>query len=139
MKPITPEKARRVDRHVGEMIRSRRKELRLTQTDLAIVLGVTPQQVQKYERGVNRISSATLYEIAQILQTPLATFFDGLNDLSEGASTPAAPPEELISIYAKLNPLMRQKLIDLAMSMASKAAPIAIGAPRERRALSAGS
>jgi transcriptional regulator with XRE-family HTH domain len=50
----------------------------MTQTELAVALGVTFQQVQKYEKGSNRISASTLKELAETLKVPLAYFFEGL-------------------------------------------------------------
>ena len=69
----------KVDRHVGALIRAKRKALRMSQSELAEALGITFQQIQKYENGANRISSSKLYEIAQKLDTPLAAFFEGLD------------------------------------------------------------
>ena len=69
-----------VDLHVGGRVRARRKMLSLSQGDLSAALGLTFQQVQKYERGANRISASKLYQIAQTLQVPMAFFFDGLPD-----------------------------------------------------------
>ena len=68
----------RVDLHVGMRIRLRRRSIGLSQERLAEALGLTFQQVQKYERGVNRVSASKLYEIARILRAPITSFFDGL-------------------------------------------------------------
>lgn len=69
---------RSVDRHVGERIRSRRAELGLTQHDLASTLGISYQQVQKYETGANRVSAGRLYDLSQRLGCHVGYFFDGL-------------------------------------------------------------
>lgn len=69
-----------VDRHVGARVRERRKSLRLSQVDLATALGLTFQQVQKYERGLNRISASKLFEISKKLEVPISWFFDGYQD-----------------------------------------------------------
>jgi transcriptional regulator with XRE-family HTH domain len=66
-----------VDLHVGAKVRLRRKFLGLSQTDLADAINLTFQQVQKYERGSNRISASKLYEISKYLKTPVAYFFEG--------------------------------------------------------------
>ena len=71
-----------VDRHVGLRIRMRRKELGITQEGLGGALGLTFQQVQKYERGANRVSASKLYEIAKSLRTGIGYFFEGLADPS---------------------------------------------------------
>ena len=73
-----------VDVHVGAKVRIRRRFLGLSQTDLANAVGVTFQQVQKYERGLNRISASKLFEIAMALKVPLPYFFEGHEGLSSG-------------------------------------------------------
>jgi transcriptional regulator with XRE-family HTH domain len=65
------------DKHVGSRVRMRRLMLDMSQTDLADGLGLTFQQVQKYEKGSNRISASRLQHISQILQVPVPFFFDG--------------------------------------------------------------
>ena len=65
------------DKHVGQRVRMRRLMLGLSQTKLADALGLTFQQVQKYERGTNRIGGSRLQHISQILQVPAAFFFEG--------------------------------------------------------------
>lgn len=75
---VNKKKADDVDRFVGEKIRERRIMLGLTQQELAHGIGVTYQQAHKYEQGVNRVSAGRLFEIAQILNTPVEFFFDGV-------------------------------------------------------------
>ena len=65
-----------VDRHVGARIRMRRLMLTLSQTQLGDALGLTFQQVQKYERGTNRVGASRLQHIASILQVPVSFFFE---------------------------------------------------------------
>jgi transcriptional regulator with XRE-family HTH domain len=67
-----------VDKHVGAKLRARRTQLGMSQSILAEALGLTFQQVQKYEKGVNRIGAGRLQQIAQILQMPVESFFEGL-------------------------------------------------------------
>jgi transcriptional regulator with XRE-family HTH domain len=69
-----------IDNHVGARIRERRVMLGLTQQQLAEMIGVTYQQAHKYERGVNRVSAGRLYEIAHMLNTPIAYFYEGIGD-----------------------------------------------------------
>lgn len=64
-----------VDLHVGAKVRQRREELGFNQTDLAKALGLTFQQVQKYEKGSNRISASKLHKIAEALKAPVEWFF----------------------------------------------------------------
>jgi transcriptional regulator with XRE-family HTH domain len=66
-----------VDLHVGARVRMRRKFLGLSQSDLADAIKLTFQQVQKYERGSNRISASKLFEISKFLKAPVAYFFEG--------------------------------------------------------------
>lgn len=80
-----------VDRHVGRAIRLRRRQLGVTQQALAARLGVSFQQVQKYERGANRISASMLYAAARALETPPGAFFAGLE-----ASSGDGAAEELV-------------------------------------------
>lgn len=67
-----------VDKEVGRRIRKRRQQLRISQTALGAAVGVSFQQIQKYERGSNRISSSTLYSTAQVLGVSITYFFEGL-------------------------------------------------------------
>jgi transcriptional regulator with XRE-family HTH domain len=69
-----------IDVHVGLQVRLRRKSLGISQEKLADALGLTFQQVQKYERGANRVSASKLYEIARTLSVPISWFFEGLED-----------------------------------------------------------
>lgn len=81
-------RSRRIDQHVGERIRLRRTELGLTQEQLAEALGVSYQQIQKYETGANRISAGRMFEIARKLGVGINYFFEGLIVEAEGAAAP---------------------------------------------------
>lgn len=75
-----------VDRHVGNRVRMRRITVGLSQEKLGEALGVTFQQIQKYEKGMNRISASRMQSIAQVLGVPVSFFFDGApRDLALGA------------------------------------------------------
>ena len=76
-----------VDKHVGNRLRIRRSLLGLSQEKLAECVGVTFQQVQKYERGANRISSSRLLSFSKLLDVPLSYFFDGLEDNDSSKSS----------------------------------------------------
>ena len=67
-----------IDVHVGDRIRSRRMLLGLSQANLGAVLRLTSQQVQKYERGLNRVAASRLFELSCVLQVPISFFFDDL-------------------------------------------------------------
>lgn len=75
-----------IDKHVGSRVRMRRMMLSMSQEKLGDALGLTFQQVQKYEKGTNRIGASRLQQIAHILQVPVAFFFEGAPELS---TTPA--------------------------------------------------
>ena len=66
-----------IDRHVGSRVRMRRMMLSMSQEKLGDALGLTFQQVQKYEKGTNRIGASRLQQISHILQVPVAFFFEG--------------------------------------------------------------
>ncbi len=75
-----------VDKHVGKRLRIRRSLLGLSQEKLAEQVGVTFQQVQKYERGANRVSSSRLFQFSKILGVPVDYFFDEMDKLMEAQS-----------------------------------------------------
>lgn len=68
-----------IDVHVGARVKLRRSLMSMSQTDLANMLGITFQQVQKYERGANRVSASRLYHLSQILAVSIDFFFEGFN------------------------------------------------------------
>jgi transcriptional regulator with XRE-family HTH domain len=84
-----------VDRHVGGRVRMRRKLVGVSQEKLADALGLTFQQLQKYELGSNRVSASKLYEIAKILKVPIAFFFVGIA-AETGADAHQASQRELV-------------------------------------------
>ncbi len=125
------ERAHHVDIHVGARVRARRKALKVSQQELAGHLAITFQQVQKYERGSNRISASKLFEIAQVLQVPVAFFFEGYHqDKPEGAASqdPQAAVHEFMHTAEALDlgsaflgirsPEQRRRVLDLMRAMA---------------------
>jgi transcriptional regulator with XRE-family HTH domain len=113
-------KSEPVDKHVGSRVRVRRLMLDMTQTELADLIGITFQQVQKYEKGTNRISAGRLQRIAQVLQVPISYFFENI-PISGAQSTAGAAVSELLESAATTDTLA---LID---------AYTKIGAPNVRR------
>jgi transcriptional regulator with XRE-family HTH domain len=118
-----------VDLHVGARVRMRRKLLGVSQEKLAGALGLTFQQVQKYERGSNRISASKLFEIARFLEVPPAYFFDGLStDVRKARGAPAEQsvhqflmtPEgvELATLLPKLHSKYRRRVLELVRTLA---------------------
>ena len=81
------------DTHVGSRLRQRRALLGMSQTDLGNAVGLTFQQVQKYERGFNRISSSRLFEFAKVLDVPVEHFFDGMAPSTSGAKRKPGRPK----------------------------------------------
>jgi transcriptional regulator with XRE-family HTH domain len=76
-----------IDKHVGSRVRMRRMMLSMSQEKLGDALGLTFQQVQKYEKGTNRIGASRLQQISHILQVPVAFFFEGAPDLRPHGSS----------------------------------------------------
>ncbi len=72
-----------IDVHVGSRVRLRRTLLNMSQEKLGNALGLTFQQVQKYERGMNRIGASRLWDLAKVLNVPISFFFD---DMKEGTA-----------------------------------------------------
>lgn len=87
----TPREGHPLDRHVGRRVRLRRTLLGLTQQELGEQIGVTFQQIQKYERGTNRISASRLWEISRVLKVPVSFFFE---DFREDDDQPAGAGDE---------------------------------------------
>ena len=124
------EKAHVIDRLVGGQLRKRRIELGLTQLSVAEAIGVTFQQIQKYERGSNRIVASRLYDLANTLDVPLEYFFAEVQpNTPAGAKTDDAAddtcpsPKEtrnLIKAYYEIaDPALRKKLIELVRSVSA--------------------
>lgn len=121
-----------IDRHVGHKIRERRLELGFNQDDLAKFLELSPQQIQKYETGANRVSASRLYGISTILNVPTTYFFDELSRSSHSASpTPDGEEEQSATIRDELqriqralrrikNPKLRRKILHLVEAMANE-------------------
>jgi transcriptional regulator with XRE-family HTH domain len=123
-----------IDLHVGARIRMRRKILGVSQERLAEDLGLTFQQIQKYERGANRVSASKLYEIAKSLQSSVAYFFEGLADTTnEGVAEGSEPfvhdflmtseGLELAALFPRITrPKVRRRILELVRSMAEEEA-----------------
>ncbi len=121
-----------VDIHVGSRLRQRRQLLGLSQEKLGEAIGLTFQQVQKYERGANRIGASRLYELSRVLDVPVGFFFDEMSretasrvGLGEGpAATYAAPPLdrdnlEFVRLYQRIaDTSIRRRFFDLAKAIA---------------------
>jgi transcriptional regulator with XRE-family HTH domain len=126
-----------VDVYVGSRLRMRRTMLGLSQNKIGEMIGVTFQQIQKYEKGINRMGSSRLYQFARILLVPISYFFDGYENLDDknGPLTKVAEGESLfreedlnnkeiahlIKHFIKISdPTVRKSVISLAKSLALK-------------------
>lgn len=103
-----------VDEHVGKRIRAIRRALGMSQEKLGNHLGLTFQQVQKYERGVNRVSASKLFEMAQLFDVDMNVFFDGLP--GNGSASKSESVAAKISTSAGL-----RKLVEIYEGLASEA------------------
>lgn len=81
-----------LDAEIGRRLREARIVRGMSQTDLGDALGITFQQIQKYEKGLNRIGSGRLFKISRILQLPVTYFYDGLDEPVQAQSPPPAEP-----------------------------------------------
>jgi transcriptional regulator with XRE-family HTH domain len=136
-----------IDIHVGKRLRLRRTLLGMSQERLGESLGLTFQQVQKYERGANRIGSSRLFELSQILDVPVSFFFDDMpgtagvapqgslggaamgaglaeegatfeHDLDDGLSLDKRETLELIRAYYRIgDPAVRKRLFELTKAL----------------------
>ncbi len=135
-----------IDVHVGSRVRLRRTLLGMSQERLGEALGLTFQQVQKYERGVNRIGASRLYDLSRVLDVPISFFFDDMpmgggsvsfaqrnHGVSEPGQEPFAgpaghglPPDlmqqretlELVRAYNRIqDPAIRKRVFDLIKAM----------------------
>jgi transcriptional regulator with XRE-family HTH domain len=119
-----------VDIHVGGRVRLRRSALGLSQDQLGAAVGLSFQQIQKYERGANRIGASRLFEMSKILQIPISYFFENIGEfgLAEGGASsyeaePAMKREtlELMRAYHLiLDSKQRKKILKLVQGLAEE-------------------
>ena len=121
-----------IDVQVGNRVRIRRMLIGMSQERLGDLLGLTFQQVQKYEKGVNRIGAGRLYEVSRILNVPIDFFYEGLNagnQLGLGEPGVSAPPVmefvssgeglQLSLAFMKIKDTkVRKRVLDLVKSLA---------------------
>jgi transcriptional regulator with XRE-family HTH domain len=129
-----------IDAHVGARVRLRRTLLGMSQEKLGEAIGLTFQQVQKYERGANRIGASRLFDLSRVLEVPVSFFFDEMSDNAasqsprmmvtgaveevaiENENDPMTKREtlELVRAYYKItDSTVRKRLFELAKSLAS--------------------
>ena len=127
----------RIDLHVGKRLRQRRSLLGMSQEYLGESVGVTFQQVQKYERGANRIGASRLYQFSIILNVSVSYFFEGMpkDPQTDGVTTPIGMADqgqagfetdtlarretlELVRAYYQIaDPVVRKRILDLTRSL----------------------
>ena len=117
------------DLHVGKRLRRRRRLLGMTQQDLAVLVGVRFQQIQKYECGANRVTSSRLYDLSKALNVSVQYFFDGIeseefqglaaNDAAQLDGDILSQKEtlELVRAYYQLGERPRRRLLELAKAL----------------------
>lgn len=119
-----------VDVHVGMAIRRRRKSLGMSQEALAETMGVTPQQVQKYETAGSRISASKLFQASLALRVPVAYFFADLDqqefdvftveiEAKVSAFLKSSDGQELAVIFPQIEDSVRKQFLGLARAMAN--------------------
>jgi transcriptional regulator with XRE-family HTH domain len=124
-----------IDKHVGSRVRMRRMMLSMSQEKLGDALSLTFQQVQKYEKGTNRIGASRLQQISQILQVPVAFFFEGaptLHPQPEGMAEAPSPAYvsdflatseglALTKAFTRIKqPKLRRRIVDLVEEIAGE-------------------
>ena len=118
--------AKSFNTHVGQRIRDKRNERGMSQIEVANALGVTFQQVRKYERGTNRVSASRLYDLSRILSLPLQIFFEGLENQADTSEDDAEnvvhlmKPDtiELVEAYYKVDKLhVRRRILSTIRSI----------------------
>jgi transcriptional regulator with XRE-family HTH domain len=127
-----------IDKHVGSRVRMRRMMLSMSQEKLGGALGLTFQQVQKYEKGTNRIGASRLQQISHILQVPVSFFFEGAPTLqpqqaaADGAASAPSPTYvsdflatsdglALTKAFMRIKePRVRRRIVDLVEEIAER-------------------
>ena len=121
-----------IDKRVGSRVRMRRLMLGMSQTQLADAIGITFQQIQKYEKGTNRVSASRLQQIARVLQAPVSYFFDDLIQRSRGSKEVIGLPEvealmvssgglSLVRAFTGIRqPKLRRRIIELVEGLGAR-------------------
>ncbi len=135
-KKSSAKKPNPIDTHVGSRVRLRRMVLGMSQEKLGSLLGLTFQQVQKYEKGTNRIGASRLFRLAEVLDVPVSFFYDELQSGGTGEAAGFAEPKTESSIVEFMNsregvelnrafvkitdPKVRRSIIDLVRNLSEK-------------------
>ncbi|HEX3884728.1 MAG TPA: helix-turn-helix transcriptional regulator [Stellaceae bacterium] len=117
-----------IDQHVGARVRFRRESSGMSQSELGVAVGITYQQVQKYERGLNRIGASRLLEIASVLNVPVAFFFEDDDPTKMAVLQPASGGDpfeleetnELLTAYFQIKDAnVRRRFRELGTELAA--------------------
>jgi transcriptional regulator with XRE-family HTH domain len=130
---MTPE-PRSVDKIVGERVRSRRKQINMSQTELAEAIGLTFQQIQKYERGFNRISASRLVDIATALGITAESVIGGLS------GEVSRPPVDAASLLMESHEMraLAKELVGVAPAQRKRVLKLAVTVIQSVKTLAAG-
>jgi len=119
-----------IDIHVGSRVRLRRTLLGMSQEKLGEAIGLTFQQVQKYERGANRVGASRLYDLSRVLDVPVSYFFEEMSPgVASAAEARLGGLEEAPSPTYEADPMMRRETLELVRAY------YRIGDPQVRRRL----
>jgi len=134
MPKVNPREPNPIDLHVGSRIRLRRQLLKKSQESLGDDLGVTFQQVQKYERGANRVGASRLYRLSRVLEVPVQFFFEGMGEqttltgMAEDDQTPivydfiqSLDGVSLAESFSRIkDPKVRKRVLELVRTLADE-------------------
>lgn len=123
-----------LDAHVGSRVRLARTRMGISQTRLGELLGLTFQQIQKYENGTNRVSAGRLFQISQIFDVPIGYFYEGLAHLRSPSHSSAHSAEMrffssaentqlAIAFMCVTDPKTRKRIVEFVKSLAEEDAP----------------
>ncbi|MEL6475788.1 MAG: helix-turn-helix transcriptional regulator [Pseudomonadota bacterium] len=134
---VVGKSADQIDAHIGGRVRLRRVMKNMSQDQLGVALGLTFQQVQKYEKGLNRIGAGRLYHIARILDVTPAFFYEGLPETHVGDSDPVTQAREtevtaflstpegyaIIEAFGRISDVtVRRRVVDLVRAISESPA-----------------
>jgi transcriptional regulator with XRE-family HTH domain len=135
MQKASPRGPNPIDIHVGSRVRLRRQLLKMSQEKLGEELGVTFQQVQKYERGANRVGASRLYRLSRVLDVPVQYFFEGMGEksavtgMAEDDQTPivydfiqSSDGVALAEAFSRIRDIkVRRRILELVRTLATEA------------------
>ena len=107
-----------IDVYVGNRLRLRREMLKIPQAKLASLLGVTSQQIQKYEKGINRIGASRIWDMTLVLNVPVSYFYEGIDEkIDKYSPRRLYGKDETVLINTETDPLFNKSNIELIMAL----------------------